>query len=96
MRSWSKQFEKRSGLFIASVVLLMLWAGWWASSLWSGKLHKAKHTWVPAYDYLGIDFLSNYYSARHWLAGGDPYVDLDCDPVHRAFCYPPLVLPSAS
>jgi hypothetical protein len=48
---------------------------------------------VPAYTFLGPDFQHNYYAARHWLNGGDPYDGHFGAPIEARFSYAPAVLP---
>jgi hypothetical protein len=53
---------------------------------------------VPAWEFLGLDFLNPCLAARHWAAGGDPYREPFGDPREQTrffgkFCYPPAVLP---
>src|SRR5204862_7599867 len=76
-----------------SVVALVLWAGWWTLSLRQGRMVAAGKTWVPAYESLGIDFASNWFAVRHWVAGGDPYREPFDDPLDRPLVNPPLILP---
>lgn len=73
---------------------LALWAGWWGLSWKRNTLVHVNQTWIMGWRFLGLDFLNNYQASRHWLAGGDAYRDTIDDPLSRAFCYPPLVLPT--
>jgi hypothetical protein len=76
------------------LVLLTLWGVWWGCSLHKGKLIGASRTWVPAWQFVGLDFLNNYYATRYWQTVGDPYATADLgDPLVRKFCYPPVHLP---
>src|SRR5262249_29635505 len=71
----------------------VLSALWWNASLRANKFYGRGRVWFPAYHYLAIDFLHNYYSARYWLAGGDPYEGVPISPLPAGFCYAPVVLP---
>ncbi len=94
-RSWSKAALARlSVLAIVGLALLALWGLWWKSSLRHNRLVHGQHTQVPAFSFLHLDFLHNYHASRHWLAGGDPYVEPFGDPLDRKLCYPPMVLPA--
>src|SRR5947209_5750187 len=85
-------------LFVVGVVLLLGWAAVWAVSLkhntFLGAFGRARHTWVPAWTSLGLDFLNAYHASNHWLQGGDPYTAKQFgDPLDRHVCYPPVILP---
>lgn len=73
---------------------LALWAGWWSLSWKRNVLVGVNQTWIMGWRFLGLDFLNNYQASRCWLSGGNPYRDAIDDPLTRAFCYPPLVLPT--
>src|SRR5437868_7096671 len=79
-------------LALAGLVLLVILGFWWKDSLRQNKLAKGHRTWVPPANWLGVDFLSNYYASRHWLAGGDPYTEPFNDPLNRPFVYSPVLL----
>lgn len=79
------------GMTITGLCLLAVWAAWWAGSLHANYLLFGNRTWIPTFDYLGIDFLGNYYPARHWAGGGNPYVEPFGDPLGRTHAYPPLM-----
>jgi hypothetical protein len=74
-------------------LVLVVWAGYWAMSLRANHMLAAEKTWVPAHEFLGLDFQSNWFAVRHWLAGGDPYSEPFDDPLGRPLVNPPLVLP---
>jgi hypothetical protein len=83
---------------LAGLLLLALWGAAWGLSLRQNRLVGARFTWVPAWDFLGLDFLNPCMASRHWVAGGDPYRELFGDPregtrLNGTFCYPPVVLP---
>jgi hypothetical protein len=80
-------------LTLVGLGLVVLAALWWLASLHRGKLYAGARVWFPAYHFLGVDFLHNYYSARLWLAGGDPYQGVTGAPLPANFCYAPVVLP---
>src|SRR4051794_27433921 len=44
-------------LWVLGVVLLLAWGYWWALSFVEGRLVAAERTWVPWWDFLGLDFL---------------------------------------
>ena len=50
-----------------------------------------KLTWVPAWPFLGLDFLHNYLAVHHLMRGGNPYTQLFGDD-RGTYAYPPLVL----
>jgi hypothetical protein len=78
---------------LAGVVALLLWCAVWASSIQHHRLRGGQWTWFPGFQYLGVDFLSCYQAARHWLDGGNPYREPFGDPLDRPVCYPPVILP---
>jgi len=85
---------KETALAALGLALLVLWGCWWASSLHRDKLASGHRTWIPCWHWLGCDFEHNYYAARVWLAGGDPYESF---PKRLAgmtdkYVYPPVVL----
>jgi Glycosyltransferase family 87 len=79
---------------IVGLLALIVWTAWWYISWRRNVLVHVERTWVMGWRFLGLDFLNNYQASRHWLIGGNPYRDAIGDPLERAFCYPPLVLPT--
>jgi hypothetical protein len=79
-------------LAFAGLAILLLWGAWWTASLYKKQFILHQWTWVPATNWLGLDFLNNYHAARHWLAGGNPYTEQIDDPMNRPFIYSPVVL----
>jgi hypothetical protein len=82
----------------AGLLLLALWGAEWGLSLQQNRLVGGRFTWVPAWEFLGLDFLNPCLASRHWLAGGDPYREPFGDPREGTrfvgkFCYPPITLP---
>jgi hypothetical protein len=82
-------------LTVAGLLGLALWASVWALSLAQERLKGGRFTWVPCWEWLGCDFEHNYFAARHWLAGANPY---DGFPARARggwdkYSYPPLLLP---
>ena len=73
---------------------LIVWIVWWGVSWRRNVLVHVDQTWIMGWRFLGLDFFNNYQASRHWLAGGDVYRESIGDPLARAFCYPPLVLPT--
>src|SRR5438552_15186987 len=82
----------RSWLTVAGVLLLALWSAWWLASVQRGRLVGGARTWVPAWQYLGLDFQSNHYSSRLWLAGRNPFLEPTKSPIGAHYTYPPVVL----
>jgi hypothetical protein len=86
-------FTGRRGLTLLGLGLVVLGVVWWVATLRRGNLYAGGRLWFPAYRLLSVDFLHNYYSARLWLAGGDPYEGVSGAPLTAHFCYAPVVLP---
>jgi hypothetical protein len=86
-------FTRSRVLTLVGLGLLVLVALWWKASLQRNKLYAANHVWIPAHHYLAADFQHNYYAARHWLHGGDPYLGHFGAPLEAKFSYAPSVLP---
>lgn len=84
-----KLSRQRILLTVAGLVLLVLYGAWWAYSISQDRLVGGKRTWLPVYDFLGVDFLGPYQATRHWLAGGNPYQEPFDDPISRPHIYPP-------
>ncbi|MGB7156526.1 MAG: glycosyltransferase family 87 protein, partial [Tepidisphaeraceae bacterium] len=80
------------GLRIVAAALLIACGAWWVQSLRAGCLVGGRFTRVPAWEYLGLDFRHNYHAARHWAAGGNPFIE-DFGDWHGRYAYPPIVLP---
>src|SRR5688572_23001560 len=75
--------------WLLGVLLLIGWAYWWGLSLTEGILVGGARTWVPYWDFLGVDLQHSYLAARHWLAGGNPYVEDFGDSIGQRFVYSP-------
>jgi glycosyl transferase family 87 len=75
------------------VLVLVVWTGFWTMSLRENRMLATEKTWIPAHEFLGLDFQSNWFAVRHWLRGGDPYASPFDDPLGRPLVNPPLVLP---
>ncbi len=73
-------------------MLLLFWAYWWTLNFIEGRLVAGSWTWVPWWDFLGVDFYHNWHGARHWLAGGNPYAEQFGDPMGYFYGYMPVVL----
>ncbi|HEV3118779.1 MAG TPA: glycosyltransferase family 87 protein [Gemmataceae bacterium] len=80
------------GPLILGLILLVLFCVWWTWSLKKNQLAAGRRTWVPYQPFLGLDFLNNYYAARHWQHGGNPYTEKIGDPLDRPFVYSPVLL----
>ena len=79
-------------LSLIGVLLLLFWAYWWTLNLIEGRLVAAEWTWVPWWDFLGVDFYHNWLAVRHWLAGGNPFAEDFGDPLGYRLNYMPIVL----
>jgi len=86
------RFSRRAGLAILGIVLLAAWLVWWAASVRMNRLRAGRFSWLPVCDTLGIDFYTNYWCARSWLAGADPYRTVYKAPVYTPYNYPPACL----
>jgi hypothetical protein len=84
--------RRQALLAAAGVVLLMLWAWWWFETLRRGQMVLAQHTRIPAWRFLGLDFLHNYWGVRVWVAGGNPY-HVEIGDWRGKYAYPPIALP---
>lgn len=84
-------------LSAVGVLLLALWAFHWLASWKQNHLKHSPKPWLSRYEYFGIDFLHNYFAARHWANGGDPFREPFGDPIPpphtRKLVYPPIVIP---
>ncbi len=92
----SRMRRGKSFLFlsITGFVLLILWALWWGMGLSVQipvMLYGLK-MWVPAYPFIGLDFINNYAGARELMSGGDPYRQIVGDPLFPHYNYAPPVL----
>src|SRR6516162_3084187 len=63
---------RRVGMAALGVVLLAAWLVWLAASVRMNRLCAGRFSWLPVWDTLGMDFYTNYWCARSWLAGADP------------------------
>jgi hypothetical protein len=88
------QANRRRQTLLAAVgaVLLMLWGWWWFETLRRGQMPLAQHTRIPAWRFLGLDFLHNYWGVRVWVAGGNPY-QVEIGDWRGKYAYPPIALP---
>jgi hypothetical protein len=84
---------KTLALLLLGLAMLVGWSTVWISSLQHNYLRGAQRTWVPAWGFVGLDFLANYHAARHWTQGGNPYLEPYNDPHNRVYAYPPILLP---
>lgn len=78
-------------LLIAGLVLLAFWAAIWTISWNKNHLVIGQYTHIPCFPYLSCDFDINYYAARTWIEGGDPYQSLVKGLAFK-YEHPPLVL----
>lgn len=104
--SKSKSDRPQSGvqklLTFVGVFLFAVWLLWWGVSL-SATIPTLLHgpdnflygdwIWVPAFPFIGLDFVHNYTAARTWMSGGNPYVEMKGDPLFPRYTYTPQVLP---
>jgi hypothetical protein len=84
--------NRRSACNVAGAVLLLAWATWWGFSIRQDHLALSGATWIPAWQFLGVDFLHNYLAVNVWLGGENPY-HTDLGNLQGNYTYPPLVLP---
>lgn len=73
--------------------LLGVWVCWWTVSFIDMRLIAGRALWLPAWPYMGLDFLHNYYAVPYWLKGGNVYLEQFGDPIRREYAYPPIMLP---
>jgi hypothetical protein len=92
LRTASPTADAAPWLTWVGLLLLVVLAGWGAVSVSRDRLWWAERTWVPGYEFLGVDFLANYHGARLWMAGGNPYQESSGAPLDARYAYPPLVL----
>jgi len=78
-------------LRIVGWLLTLFWAAWWTLSIEANQLFLGWNTRVPAWRFMGADFLHNYLGVRAWLAGQNPYLT-DIGDWRGSYGYPPLVL----
>ena len=86
----------------AGIIILLIWAGWWAGSVLAHPLPRllsgsATHpdrgiTSMLIWPFLGLDFHHNYAAVSSWLHGANPYVHISGDPMNDNYIYPPLTL----
>lgn len=91
-RQFRALFGRNGLLILVGLVLLTLWGNLWWRSLVKDRLAGPARLAVPRYFFLGVDFLHNYFAARHFLAGGNPYDGNFGAPLEAKFAYPPAVL----
>src|SRR5438445_110578 len=48
---------QRQSLVVVGLLLLVAWAVYWGASLYQGKVFLTSHSWVPGWDFVGLDFL---------------------------------------
>lgn len=79
---------------ILGFVVVTLWTCWWIGSLLEDppRLLFANASWLPAWNFLGLDLMHNHLGARAWLQGINPYLQDFGDP-RGLYTYPPVVLP---
>ncbi|HEV2293246.1 MAG TPA: glycosyltransferase family 87 protein [Tepidisphaeraceae bacterium] len=78
-------------LTVLGIALMLLWCWFWLHTLRTGRLALAEHLRIPAWSFLGFDFLHNYWAVRLWVSGGNPYLDAFGD-WRGKYAYPPVVL----
>jgi hypothetical protein len=84
----------RAVLIGAGTALLAGFVLFWSGAFRAGRLEAPPDLWFWSWERLGLDLLQNYHASRHWLAGGNPYLEPYGDPDRtRVFNYPPLLLP---
>ncbi len=80
-------------LRVIGIVLLTIWGLWWTGSVFIGRLIDGNKTWIDSYWHLGVDLQHSYAASRHWLSGGDPYMQPFGDELDRRYNFPPVTLP---
>jgi len=80
-------------LGLVGFALLGIWAYWWAVTCKQMQMVGVRELWIPAWSYIGLDFLHNYCAVPYWLEGGNVYLDQFGDPIGREYAYPPIMLP---
>jgi hypothetical protein len=81
-------------LSIVGWLLIFVWAGWWTMSYRDGVMFESEITRIPAWTKLGLDFEHNYFGARTWMSGKNPYIEpIGDDRADGRYSYPPIVLP---
>src|SRR5688572_28798561 len=80
----------RLALTIAGWLLIILWCWFWLRALQNGRV---VDEWVriPAWRFLGLDFVHNYLGVSAWLDGRNPYHE-DIGDRRGSYAYPPIVL----
>ena len=81
----------RSLLWWLGVGLVIGWAAFWIEGLRKGRL-ETESLWFPVVFRVGIDFDINYYGARGWLEGGNPYRSYRTDLWENRYDHPPFVM----
>ena len=76
---------------VVSIVLLVIWAYWWTYSLMKGRLPTPPRLSFHVWPSLGVDFSGSYLAVRHFLNGGNPYVEEFGD-FRGTYAYPPAAL----
>ncbi len=61
-------------LSVVGIALLVFCAYWWVSSARADRFRSGHRLWVPTYQFLGLDFGTNYYAVQRWWEGDNPYV----------------------
>lgn len=79
----------RGALIALGGLALVGGAVWWGVSISCGYLVGSDVTSVPGYYFLGVDFEAGQRATRHWLHGGNPYLEKYDDPLDRPHSYPP-------
>jgi hypothetical protein len=92
---WARQwFSEQRVLALSGMAVLVFLVGWWAISFHQDRLVGGAKTWVPAWSWMGCDFEHNYFAARRWLEGGNPYESFPRRIAGKSdqYVYPPAVL----
>lgn len=76
------------------ILLVGIWLFWWICNIRENRMLGGTYSWVPAYQFLGVDFQANWFSVRLWRSGHDPYLEMNGAPLPAKYAYPPIVLRS--
>lgn len=84
--------SKRNLVTIIEYAAIVLWLLFWFESFRESRLQFGGASWLPAWDWLGIDYLHSHLAVQAWLHGLDPYSYYFGDD-RGLYAYPPPMLP---
>ena len=82
----------RLAIQVLSYAALALWVVWWLGNLAKFQFQFADVSWLPAWRFLGFDYLHNHLGSQAWMRGVNPYLHSFGDE-RGLYGYPPIVLP---